>query len=86
MEAMAFKLDFQHELVRDFLSVRIAMLVKLAAYSQSAGRSCGCYQADDHCQAHERLAAPVCADVGEQTVLDFVPLNGPRGEMAHRDR
>jgi hypothetical protein len=32
MEAVAFQLDLRHELVRDFLSIRIAVPVKLAAH------------------------------------------------------
>ena len=32
----------------------------------------------------QRLAVPVLADLREQTVLDWIPLGGPRRIMAHR--
>ena len=37
------------------------------------------------CKTAQRFAAPVLADVGEEPVLDLVPLAGSRWEVTHRD-
>jgi hypothetical protein len=41
---------------------------------------------DDDLVAGQRPAPPIHRDVGEQPVLDPVPLRCPRREVAHRDR
>lgn len=43
------------------------------------------YQADDHRQRHQGPAAPVLADVAEHSVLDLVPLRGPRRQVRDVD-
>ena len=86
MKAMRFELDRRHQLVWDFTPIGVATLVKLSSHAQTRRRARRGYQADDHRQAYQRLAAPVRADVGEQAVLDLVPLARSGREVAHRDR
>ena len=42
-------------------------------------------QAHDRREVDERRAAPIHRDVGEQAVLDLVPLTGAGREVTHRD-
>ena len=42
-------------------------------------------QIDDNFVTQQRLAAPVLTDVGEQSMLDLVPLAGSGWKVAHRD-
>src|SRR5574341_329231 len=41
---------------------------------------------DDDLMADQRAATPVHADVGEQSVLDLVPLAGPGWQVTHGHR
>src|SRR5713101_3575980 len=63
-------------LIGDGAALRIGPAIQLAPHAQAGGRPRGADQVDDHGQTHERLPAPVGADVGEQPVLDLVPLAG----------
>ena len=42
-------------------------------------------QADDRFEASQGLTAPVLADVGEQPMLDLVPLAGTRWKVANEN-
>ena len=64
----------------DFDTAWIARAIEVAGNGESfAGRGGG-DQLDDDLMADERLAAPVLGDVGEQSVLDAVPLAGAGGK------
>ena len=61
-------------MVRDFHTFRINVAIDLAA-DLEPGVGCGAAdQLNDDLVTDQRLAAPVLRDIGEQPVLDAVPL------------
>ena len=68
----------------DAFWVRIG--IQLRSHLQALLGRCCCDQVDDDLMADQGLAPPVEADVREQSMFDFVPLAGPRREMADPDR
>src|SRR4030042_3336345 len=86
VEGMRLELYRRQWLVRDFTPVGVAALIKFSSHTQTGRRAGGGYQADDHRQTDQRLTAPVRADVGEEPVLDLVPLACSGREMADCDR
>src|SRR6266849_366830 len=85
MEAMRDEVEGGHLSGGHGLPFRIGAAVQLTPHAQASGSARGTDEVDDDCQTHERLPAPVGADVGEQPVLDLIPLAGPGWEVAHGD-
>ena len=85
MKIVPFNIYGGQFLVGDCPSRGVWILVQFAMDGQSrSGRGRG-DQVDDHLVTDQRLAAPVHADVGEQAVLDFVPLARAGRKMMHGD-
>ena len=85
VEAAGTEADLRHLLVADLPALGVLALVDLATDAQPGlgpGRG---DEVDDGHQAGQRPSAPVGADVGEQPVLDLVPLAGARREVADGD-
>ena len=57
----------------------------LLFYYQTCLRCGPSNEVDDDFMTDQRLASPVLADEGEQTVLDLVPFAGARWEVADRN-
>ncbi len=71
-------------LVGHLHAFRVGRLVEFGPYRETGtGGGCG-DELDDDLVAGEGPASPVHGDVGEQPVLDLVPLGCP-GQVAHRD-
>ena len=85
MEAIGEQLDDGKFLLADLDSFRVLAGVQLALNTKTGFRRGGGDQVDNDFMTHERFAAPVLGDEGEQTMLDFVPFAGPRREVADRD-
>src|SRR4249919_3734534 len=84
MEGVALDVDSGQFGFGDFDTAWIARAIEVAGNGESfAGRGGG-DQLDDDLMADERLAAPVLGDVGEQSVLDAVPLAGAGRQMDDR--
>src|ERR1035441_8536349 len=64
---------------------RVLACVQLALNAKAGSCGGGCDQVDDDFMAHQRFAAPVLRDEGEQAVLDLVPLAGSWRKVADRD-
>src|SRR3989442_1876234 len=74
-----------HVFIRYFASCWVEVGVELALHRQpSFGRGRG-NQLEDHSVADKRLAAPVLADPGEETMLDLVPFARAWRQVADRD-
>src|SRR2546425_4420170 len=86
MEAMGHEVERGHLGVRDVLAFRVGAAIELTAHAQPGRGAGGADEIDDHRETHERLAAPVGADVREESVLDLVPLAGPRRKVTDGDR
>src|SRR5436309_2929582 len=86
MEAMRCEVDRGHLGVRDVLAFRIGSAIELTPHAQPDRGAGGTDEIDDHRETHERLAAPVGADVREEPVLDLVPLAGPGRKVTDGDR
>ena len=69
--------------VLDAGGVRVG--VEFTVDGQSGGRGGVADQVDDDLVGFQWPAAPVHGDLGEQPVLDLVPLAGSRWEVADRD-
>src|SRR5713101_8855598 len=83
---MGLEVERGHLGVGDVLTFRISPAIELASHTQP-GRGAGrADQVDDHRQTHQRLAAPVGADVREESMLDLVPLAGPGRKVTDGDR
>src|SRR5258708_37057602 len=64
----------RHLFIGHFTTGKVAIGVELALHRQAClgrGRS---DQLEDHCVAHERLAAPVLTDPGKEAVLNLCPF------------
>src|SRR5713101_6594358 len=72
-------------LIGDGAAFRIRPTIQLAPHPQAGGRPRGADQVDDHRETHQRLPAPVAADVRKEPMLDGVPLARAWGEVAGRD-
>ena len=84
VEGVALDVDSGQFGFGDFDTAWIARAIEVAGNGESfAGRGGG-DQLDDDLMADERLAAPVLGDVGEQSVLDAVPLAGAGRQMDDR--
>ena len=69
MEAMRCEVDRGHLGVRDVLAFRIGSAIELTPHAQPGRGAGGTDEIDDHRETHERLAAPVGADVREEPVI-----------------
>ena len=76
MEGVVDEVERGHLGGGDILSLGIGSTVQFTPHPQPGRGARGADQVDDHSQTHEGLSAPVRADVGEQPVLDLVPLAG----------
>src|SRR5713101_7740822 len=68
----------RHLFIGHFTTGKVAIGVELALHRQAClggGRS---DQLEDHCVAHERLAAPVLTDPGKEAMLNLVPFTRSR--------
>jgi len=78
-------LEVLHLMVGDLHADRVLGGVKLGVHCESGaggGRGDGVH---DDVVAGQGTCSLVHRDVGEQSVLDLVPLAGPRRQVAHRD-
>jgi len=73
---VALDVEFRHLPVGDLHALRIEVAIDLAANLEPLGGRGADDQLDNHLMADQGLATPVLCDVGEQTVLDAVPLGG----------
>jgi hypothetical protein len=86
MEGVCNEEERAHLLIRDLAPRRIGVGVEVALNAQpslSGGRR---NQFHDHGVIHSRLAAPVLADPGAETMLNCLPFARSRRQMAHRNR
>src|SRR5713226_10361216 len=74
-----------HLFIRYRASSRIALGNELALHRQPRFGGGGGNQLEDHRVANARLATPVLADPGEETMLDLVPFAGSRRQVADHD-
>src|SRR5271165_509391 len=65
-------------------ALRVKVSIDVAGDGEAGLGRGGAYQLDDDLVADERLAAPVLGDVGEESVLDAVPLAGAGRQMDDR--
>src|SRR6266540_3528716 len=72
--------------VADLDPGRIATTVKLGADPQARSGPGRAGQVHDRLVAHQRPTPPIHRDLGEQPMLDPVPLRRAGWEVAHRDR
>lgn len=78
-------MDRGHLFFGGFESGLIFRLVVLGLHFQARFGGGGGNERDDDFMVHEGFAPPILRDVAKQAVLDFVPLAGGRGKMAHAD-
>src|ERR1700716_2520397 len=72
--------------IGDFESFRIFLFVEFSAHSQARLGSRSGNEFDDCAEAAQGFAAPVDADKGKKSMLDFIPLTCSRRQVTHRDR
>ena len=80
MEGVPSKIEGGHLRIGNSLPFGIGPTVDLTPHAQPRGGARGANQADDDGETHQRLPAPVRADVGEQPVLDLFHLLVPGGK------
>src|SRR5260370_18623198 len=85
MESVWLDGECRRLFIRYLTSSGIARGVELTLYRESGLRRGRRDQLQDHRVALARLAAPVLADPGEETMLDLVPFARARRQVAHRD-
>ena len=83
---MGREMDPLHLLVLDDHGLGIRSLVDLGAHAKPFLRCRPADQVDHRGQTDQRLASPVHGDIGEQAMLDAVPLARARRIVADRDR
>ena len=86
MKAMGHEVERGHRGARDGLAFRIGSAIELTAHAQPRRRAGGADEIDDHRETHERLAAPVGADVREVAVLDLALLLPPASAVMSNER
>ena len=86
MEARGLDVNARHLLLGYFAPRSVTAPIQTASNTQSLGGGRAGDQPDYRLVISQRFATPVGRDEREQPVLDFVPLAGARGKMAHRDR
>src|SRR5260370_8833177 len=74
-----------HLFLRHLASGRVRIVVELTLHRESGLRRGRRDQLQDHCVARQRLAAPVLADPGKETMLDLVPFARARRQVADRE-
>ena len=74
MKGIALDIEFCHFGVCDLHAFWIGVSIDVAGDGESGIGCRGADQLDDDLVAYERLAAPVLRDVGEEAMLDPVPL------------
>src|SRR4029450_14024663 len=77
MEAVRDEIEGGHLGLRDLLAFRVGGAVELTPHAEAGGGTGAADQIDDHRETHQRLAPPVGADVGKETVLGLFPLSPP---------
>src|SRR5215831_16190931 len=85
METMRVQVEGGHLRLGDVATLGVETRIELAPHAQPCRRTGRADQVDNDGQAHERLTPPVAADVGEQPVLNLVPLARPRWEVGDGD-
>ena len=86
VKARRLDVNIRHLLISDLSSRRVNTSVKPAGHGQSLGGGGARNKSHHGLVVSQRFAAPVGTDEREQAMLHLVPLAGPRGKMAHRDR
>ena len=84
VESVTFDVDLGHFGLGDLDAARIKRAVDVASDSEAGGRGGGADELDDDLMAHQRLAAPILGDAGEQSVLDAIPFAGTRRQIDDR--
>src|SRR5258708_5880395 len=85
MKQIWLKGQSSHLFIRHFETSGIDVGIELALHCQSRfGGGCS-DQLEDHSIAHQWRPAPVLADPGKQTMLNFVPFAGSWRKMANVD-
>ena len=79
------ELEFSHLLVGNLEAGWIGIGVEFALHRQARRRCGGSNEVDDDFMTDQRLASPILADEGKQSVFDLVPLAGAGREVSHRD-
>ena len=86
MESVAFDLDLIEIFVWDDDADRVGSRIELAAHLQSGPRRGVGDEVDDCLMRGQRTTACVHGDVGEEAVLDLIPLGGSGWEVTDPDR
>ena len=81
MKFGVFDIEGGHFGVGDGDALGICIGVEFAAHLETGRGGGGRDQIDDDLIADQRFGAPVLRYEREQTVLDLVPLAGPRGQV-----
>ena len=84
VEFVTLDVEFGHLLVGDLYAFRIKIAIDLAVNFEPRVGRCAADQLNNHLVTDQRLAAPVLRDVGEQSMLDAVPLGGAGRQVGHR--
>src|SRR5215471_9915527 len=85
MKPRAFDLQGLHLRLTDFDPCGILTGVQRRLDTQALRRRRGANEADNHLATLQRLPTPIRGDMAEHAVLDFVPLAGPRRQVADPD-
>ena len=85
MERVRLDGEGGHLFIRYFASRGVEVRIELALHRQPRFGRGGGNQLEDHRVADERLATPVLADPGEETMFDLVPFAGSRRQVADHD-
>ena len=86
MELVGFEEGAGHLRIGHLDPIGKPPFVEFRSDPESGGRRSGPDQTDDDREAHEGFPSPVHGDVGEQAVLDPIPLARPRRKVARRER
>ena len=86
MEGVRLDGEGGHLFISYFASWGVRVGVELALHPQPSFGRGGGNQLEDHGVADKRLAAPVLADPGKETMLDLVPFACSRRQVADGDR
>jgi hypothetical protein len=85
VEFIAQDVDFCDFLLGDSDSRRVGSSIQFGMDLEAGRRGGAGDKTDDRLEATLRLASPVLADVGEQPMLDLVPLAGAGRKVTDED-